>query len=83
MSQLPSPRKLNLTCLIILNQNGTIATIDATQPDLFFALKGGLNRFGIVTSAVYRTHVQPPEVYVRLHDPLPSFQSLAQYPIEA
>ncbi|KAL1871113.1 hypothetical protein Daus18300_004858 [Diaporthe australafricana] len=34
-----------------------------TNPDLFFALKGGLNRFAVVTSAVYRTHPQPDEVY--------------------
>ncbi|TAQ86205.1 hypothetical protein B7494_g5471 [Chlorociboria aeruginascens] len=35
--------------------NGSITTVDETQPDLFFALKGGLNRFGIVTSIVYKT----------------------------
>lgn len=33
---------------------------------MFFALKGGLNRFGIVTSAEYFTHEQPPTVYVSL-----------------
>ncbi|KAJ9376548.1 CAZyme family AA7 [Paecilomyces variotii] len=43
--------------------NGTITTVDSSQPDLFFALKGGLNRFGIVTSAVYRTHPQTDQVY--------------------
>jgi hypothetical protein len=36
--------------------------------DLFFALKGGLNRFGIVTSAVFVTHKQP-KVYVSQHSP--------------
>ncbi|KAL9056195.1 MAG: hypothetical protein Q9162_003074 [Coniocarpon cinnabarinum] len=44
--------------------NGTIASIDSeTSPDEYFALKGGLNRFGIVTSAVYYTHPQPPQVF--------------------
>lgn len=38
--------------------NGTITTVDSSTPDLFFALKGGLNRFGIVTSAVYKAHPQ-------------------------
>ncbi|KAK7714938.1 hypothetical protein SLS63_011533 [Diaporthe eres] len=33
------------------------------NPDLFFALKGGLNRFAVVTSAVYKTHPQTDEVY--------------------
>jgi hypothetical protein len=31
--------------------------------DLFFALKGGLNRFGIVTSAEFYTHPQPSQVW--------------------
>lgn len=40
-------------------QNGTITSASDTQnKDLFFALKGGLNRFGIVTSAVLKTHPQ-------------------------
>jgi len=43
--------------------NGTITTVDSSQPDLFFALKGGLNRFGIVTSIVYKTVPQVPLVY--------------------
>lgn len=47
-------------------QNGTISSASGDEnPDLFFALKGGLNRFAVVTSAVYRTHPQPDEVYVR------------------
>jgi hypothetical protein len=49
-----------------VGQNGTITTASsAKNTDLFFALKGGLNRFGIVTSAVYYTHQQPDLVYVR------------------
>ncbi|KAK3994292.1 bifunctional solanapyrone synthase [Cladorrhinum sp. PSN332] len=40
--------------------NGTITSASPTvNPDLFFALKGGLNRFGIVTSAILKTHPQP------------------------
>lgn len=43
--------------------NGTITTVDESNTDLFFALKGGLNRFGIVSSIVYRTVPQPDQVY--------------------
>ncbi|PMB70683.1 putative FAD-linked oxidoreductase [Beauveria bassiana] len=43
--------------------NGTAITVDSTTPDLFFALKGGLNRFGIVTSIVFKTFPQPDLVY--------------------
>ncbi|KAK0612259.1 hypothetical protein B0T14DRAFT_531861 [Immersiella caudata] len=40
--------------------NGTITTASKSfNKDLFFALKGGMNRFGIVTSAVFVTHKQP------------------------
>ncbi|KAL2170607.1 hypothetical protein VTG60DRAFT_4620 [Thermothelomyces hinnuleus] len=44
--------------------NGTITTASQEyNSDLFFALKGGMNRFGIVTSAEFYTHPQPPEVW--------------------
>ncbi|KAI9727246.1 MAG: hypothetical protein M1828_006865 [Chrysothrix sp. TS-e1954] len=43
--------------------NGEIRDVDETSKDLFFALKGGLNRFGIVTEMVYRTVPQPDEIY--------------------
>jgi len=44
--------------------NGTIATASSDHnKDIFFALKGGLNRYGIVTSAEFYTHPQPPEVW--------------------
>ncbi|KAB2576489.1 FAD linked oxidase [Lasiodiplodia theobromae] len=43
--------------------NGTITQVDEDKPDLFFALKGGLNRFGIVVSAEFYTHQQSPQVY--------------------
>lgn len=35
--------------------NGTLTTASSTTSDLFFALKGSLNRFGIVTSMVMKT----------------------------
>ncbi|KAI1098868.1 FAD-binding domain-containing protein [Jackrogersella minutella] len=43
----------------IVLANGTIATASATQnPDLFKALKGGGNNFGIITTYVLQTHPQ-------------------------
>ena len=44
--------------------NGTTTTVDSSTPGHFFALKGGLNRFGIVTHAVYRTAAQSDLIYV-------------------
>ncbi|PVH70506.1 hypothetical protein DL98DRAFT_661110 [Cadophora sp. DSE1049] len=41
----------------------TITKVDSRQADLFFALKGGLNRFGIVTSIIFKTVSQPNQVY--------------------
>ncbi|KAK7023501.1 hypothetical protein VNI00_016719 [Paramarasmius palmivorus] len=39
--------------------NGTFVEInEQTSPDLFFALKGGLNNFGIVTSFTFKTFPQ-------------------------
>jgi len=35
--------------------NGTITQVTSAQSDLFFALKGGLNRFGVVTSIILKT----------------------------
>lgn len=43
--------------------NGTITYVDSTTPDLFFALKGGLNRFGVVTSIIFNTVPQTSNVY--------------------
>jgi hypothetical protein len=43
--------------------NGTITYIDSSQSDLFFALKGGLNRFGVVTSIIFNTVPQSNNVY--------------------
>ncbi|KAL8279633.1 hypothetical protein RQP46_007946 [Phenoliferia psychrophenolica] len=36
--------------------NGTITTVDASRPDLFFALKGAGNKLGIVTQFVLETY---------------------------
>ncbi|KAM7192112.1 hypothetical protein V8F33_008537 [Rhypophila sp. PSN 637] len=56
--------------------NGTFTRASASQnPDLFWALKGGTNRFGIVTSAVLETHPQPPQVYAGI-----AFYSASQVP---
>jgi hypothetical protein len=58
-----------LTCDTVISYNlvlpnGTATTVTSTSnPDLFFALKGGLNRFGVVTSIVYRTVPQPNLIY--------------------
>lgn len=44
--------------------NGTITAVNnSTNPDLFFALKGGLNRFGVVSSIVFKTVPQSDLVY--------------------
>ena len=43
--------------------NGTITTVDSSTPDLFFALRGGLNRFGVVADAELYTHEQVPLIY--------------------
>ena len=49
--------------------NGTISEVDSKQPDLFFALKGGLNRFGIVTQITFKLFPQVPKVYVSTTTP--------------
>lgn len=51
--------------------NGSISKVDSRQADLFFALKGGLNRFGIVTSIIFKTVPQPNLVYggIELYGP--------------
>ena len=46
--------------------NGTITEVDSKQTDLFFALKGGLNRFGIVTKITFKLVPQVPQVWVSL-----------------
>ncbi|RAL65682.1 hypothetical protein DID88_005350 [Monilinia fructigena] len=53
----------NIISLTLVLPNGTITKVDSTKPDLFFALKGGLNRFGLVTSIVFKTVPQAHMVY--------------------
>lgn len=52
--------------------NGSITTVSDATPDLFFALKGGMNRFGIVSSMILKTVPQPNQVYggIQIHGPL-------------
>ncbi|KAH6903182.1 hypothetical protein BKA70DRAFT_1155463 [Coprinopsis sp. MPI-PUGE-AT-0042] len=46
----------NIISADIVLPNGTFTTVSETQdPDIFFALQGGLNNFGIVTSFTLRT----------------------------
>ena len=61
--------RLGLACDTVLSYtlvlpNGTVSNVDAGQPDLFFALKGGLNRFGIVTEIKFKLFPSSPQVYV-------------------
>ncbi|KAL9608862.1 MAG: hypothetical protein Q9167_006327 [Letrouitia subvulpina] len=50
-------------CFTLVLPNGTISKVDSRQPDLFFALKGGLNRFGIVTQIKFKLFPEVPKVY--------------------
>lgn len=57
-----------LTCDTVVAYNivlpdGTITKVTSAQSDLFFALKGGLNRFGVVTSIVFKTVPQAHQVW--------------------
>ncbi|KAH9931579.1 FAD-binding domain-containing protein [Fomitopsis serialis] len=47
--------------------NGTFTTVTDSNPDLFWALKGGFNNFGIVTQFVLETHPQGQVWVRRLH----------------
>lgn len=63
-------------------QNGTFTKASARQnPDLFFALKGGMNRFGIVTSAELTTHPQPAQIYVSTYLGYVPFSGLITAPV--
>jgi hypothetical protein len=53
----------NVIAFNIVLPNATMARIDESQCDLFFSLKGGFNRFGIVTSIEFKTQKQVPTVY--------------------
>ncbi|KAH8116010.1 FAD-binding domain-containing protein [Phellopilus nigrolimitatus] len=43
---------------VVLPSGQQVNVTNATEPDLFFALKGGLNNFGIVTKITLETHNQ-------------------------
>jgi hypothetical protein len=48
-----------VTAFQLVTPNGTVVDVtDNSDPDLFFALKGGFNNYGIVTSITLATHPQ-------------------------
>ncbi|GAB7361549.1 hypothetical protein MBLNU230_g1602t1 [Neophaeotheca triangularis] len=47
----------------LVTPTGNLTQVNETTPDLFFALKGGLNRFGLVTETVFTPFEQDYEVY--------------------
>ncbi|KAG4430195.1 hypothetical protein IFR05_014325 [Cadophora sp. M221] len=56
---------------VVLPDGKIVTASNSSEPDLFFALKGGLNRFGIVTKIVFNTVPQRGKVYggVQFFDP--------------
>ncbi|KAH9213233.1 hypothetical protein DL95DRAFT_302673 [Leptodontidium sp. 2 PMI_412] len=56
---------------VVLPDGKIVTASNSSEPDLFFALKGGLNRFGIVTKIVFKTVPQPGKIYggVQFFDP--------------
>jgi FAD/FMN-containing dehydrogenase len=55
----------NIVSLDVVLPNGTFVQVaEATHPDLFFAMKGGLNNFGVVTKFTLKAHSQP-SIWVR------------------
>ncbi|CZT04316.1 related to 6-hydroxy-D-nicotine oxidase [Rhynchosporium agropyri] len=48
---------------VVLTDGRIVTASKTSEPDLFFALKGGLNRFGIVTKIVFKTVPQPGKIY--------------------
>ncbi|KZT71943.1 FAD-binding domain-containing protein [Daedalea quercina L-15889] len=49
----------NVLAFELVLPNGTVINVtDAAYPDLFFALKGGYNNYGIVTTFTYQTYPQ-------------------------
>ncbi|PVF97271.1 FAD-binding domain-containing protein [Serendipita vermifera] len=54
----------NLIQVTMVTADGKIRTVNAeTEPDLFWAIRGGGPNFGCVTEFVYRLHPQRPMVY--------------------
>lgn len=48
----------NIVSYQLVLPNGTVTTVDENVPDLFFALKGGYNNFGIVTKFTLKAYPQ-------------------------
>ncbi|KAH7309332.1 hypothetical protein BKA65DRAFT_576072 [Rhexocercosporidium sp. MPI-PUGE-AT-0058] len=48
---------------VVLPDGRIVTASDSSEPELFFALNGGLNRFGIVTKIVFKTVPQPGKIY--------------------
>ncbi|KAJ6519121.1 FAD dependent oxidoreductase, partial [Mycena sanguinolenta] len=47
-----------ITAIELVLPSGEVKTVDETDEDLFFALRGGGNNFGIVTKFTLKTHTQ-------------------------
>jgi len=57
----------NLLRATIVGADGTVRVVSAdTEPDLFWAVRGGGGNFGVVTSFEFRLHPVGPEVYAGL-----------------
>lgn len=57
----------NLVATTIVTADGTLRTASATSnPDLYWALRGGGGNFGVVTSFDFQLHPVGPEVYAGL-----------------
>ncbi|KAG2356648.1 FAD dependent oxidoreductase [Suillus spraguei] len=48
----------SVTAFELVLPNGTVTNVDSTNTDLFFALRGGFNNFGIVTRVTVKTYPQ-------------------------
>jgi len=57
----------NLLGATVVTADGTVHVVSATsEPDLFWALRGGGGNFGVVTSFEFRLHPVGPELYAGL-----------------
>jgi len=57
----------NLLVATVVTADGTVHVVSATsEPDLFWALRGGGGNFGVVTSFEFRLHPVGPELYAGL-----------------
>ncbi|KAI0260001.1 FAD-binding domain-containing protein [Gloeopeniophorella convolvens] len=52
-----------LTAVELVLPSGSVKTVTEKDEDLFFALKGGFNNYGIATKFTLKTHKQPPNVW--------------------